>query len=133
METALTLRTFQRADLAIVAPWFDDPATQRYLCGPQWPDRPIITESIPTAAGSLAFVVDPRLRRGGLGRAMLSALMGRPELRFVKLFEAGVDPSITASRRCLEAAGFHLRSPEPDVEGMLYYRAQGGCSRWPGR
>lgn len=47
----------------------------------------------------------------------------RPELRFVELFEAGVEPVNFASRRCLEAAGFRLRSDQPDFEGMLYYRA----------
>jgi len=49
---------------------------------------------------------------------------GQPELRYVELFEAGVEPENTASRRCLEAAGFHLRSEQPDYEGMLYYRAR---------
>ena len=35
----------------------------------------------------------------------------------------GVEPENVACRRCLEAAGFSMRSPEPDYEGMLYYRA----------
>jgi hypothetical protein len=54
---------------------------------------------------------------------MITALTRQPELRFVELFEAGVEPDNTASRRCVEAAGFHLPSLEPDCEGMLYYRA----------
>jgi ribosomal protein S18 acetylase RimI-like enzyme len=87
------------------------------------PDGPIITEAIDVATGSIAFAVDPGHRRRGLGRAMITALMRRPELRFVELFEAGVEPENTASRRCLEGAGFHPRSKQPDCEGMLYYRA----------
>ena len=49
--------------------------------------------------------------------------MLRSELAHVQLFEAGVEPENVASRRCLEAAGFRLRSDQPDFEGMLYYRA----------
>jgi RimJ/RimL family protein N-acetyltransferase len=75
------------------------------------------------ATGSIAFVIDPQLRRRGLGRAMIAAVTQQPELQLVELFEAGVEPANTASRRCLEDAGFHVRTDEPDYEGMLYYRA----------
>jgi ribosomal protein S18 acetylase RimI-like enzyme len=75
------------------------------------------------ATGSIAFAVDPAVRRRGIGRVMIAALLARPELAFVALFEAGVEPENVACRRCLEAAGFGVRSPEPDFEGMLYYRA----------
>jgi hypothetical protein len=54
---------------------------------------------------------------------MISALIHQPELGFVELFEAGVEPEYVGSRRCLEAVGFGLRSEKPDFEGMLYYRA----------
>ena len=93
------------------------------IYGGEGPEGAIITESIDLATGSIAFVIDPSLRRRGLGRAMLRALPRRPELQFVELFEAGVEPENLASRLCLEAAGFRLRSQEPDCEGMLYYRA----------
>ncbi len=91
--------------------------------GGEGPHGPIITESIELATGSIAFVIDPQLRNRGLGRAMIAALRQRPELQFVECFEAGVEPENTACRRCLEAAGFQLRSEQPDCEGMLYYRA----------
>jgi ribosomal protein S18 acetylase RimI-like enzyme len=91
--------------------------------GGEGPDGPLITESIEVATGSIAFAVDPALRRRGVGRAMIAALLARPELAFVALFEAGVEPENVACRRCLEAAGFSVHSPEPDYEGMLYYRA----------
>ena len=84
---------------------------------------PIILETIEALTGAIAFVVDPALRGRGFGRAMIAALWGRPELRRVELFEAGVEPENTASRRCLQAAGFAVSSPRPDFEGMLYYRA----------
>jgi RimJ/RimL family protein N-acetyltransferase len=86
-------------------------------------EGPVITESIEVTTGSIAFAVDPALRRRGVGRVMIAALLARPELAFVELFEAGVEPENVACRRCLEGAGFCVRSPEPDCEGMLYYRA----------
>jgi len=86
----------------------------------------MITDAIDVATGSIAFVVDPDLRRRRLGRAMITALTRRPELRFVELFEAGVEPENTASGRCLEAAGFRPRSQQPDFEGMLYYISRRG-------
>lgn len=91
--------------------------------GGEGPDGPVITESIEVTTGSIAFVVDPPLRRRGVGCMMLTALLARPELAFVALFEVGVEPENVASRRCLERAGFCARTPEPDYEGMLYYRA----------
>jgi hypothetical protein len=39
----------------------------------------------------------------------------------VELFEAGVEPENHASGHTLEAAGFRLRSANPDGEEMLYY------------
>jgi RimJ/RimL family protein N-acetyltransferase len=91
--------------------------------GGEGPNGPIILETIQAVTGSIAFVIDPQMRGRGLGRAMISAMLARSEPRDVELFEAGVEPQNTASRRCLEATGFEPRSPEPDFEGMLYYRA----------
>lgn len=51
--------------------------------GGEGPDGPIITEAIEVATGSIAFVVDRALRRRGVGRAMIAALLARPELAFV--------------------------------------------------
>jgi RimJ/RimL family protein N-acetyltransferase len=91
--------------------------------GDEGPPGPIIIETIDVPTGSIAFAVDPSRRRRRLGRAMIAALLRRPELGCVQLFEAGVEPENVASRRCLEAAGFNPRSERPDFEGMLYYRA----------
>ncbi len=85
------------------------------------PGGPVVTEAISGPAGAIAFVVDPRLRRQHVGRAMLHALLAHPALADVRLFGAGVSPENQGSRRCLEAAGFRLHSVEPDWEGMLYY------------
>jgi GNAT superfamily N-acetyltransferase len=91
--------------------------------GGEGPDGPVVTESIEVTTGSIAFAVDPAVRRRGIGRATITALLALPELAFVELFEAGVALENVACRRCLERAGFCARSPKPDYEGMLYYRA----------
>ena len=98
------------------------------ICDGEAPDGPIVTETIEVATGSIAFVVDPVVRGRRFGRAMIGALMVRPELAAVQLFEAGVEPENVASRRCLRAAGFRPRSQRPDFEGMLYYCAWRGES-----
>ena len=90
--------------------------------GGEGPGGPIVTEAVEVVTGSIAFAVDPDQRRGGLGWAVIQALMLRSELARVQLFEAGVEPENVGSRRCLEAAGFRLRSDQPDFDGMLYYR-----------
>jgi RimJ/RimL family protein N-acetyltransferase len=90
--------------------------------GGEGPHGPIIVETIDAVTGAIAFVIAPQLRGRGLGRAMIAAMLARSELRDAELFEAGVEPPNTASRRSLEAAGFELGSEQPDPEGMLYYR-----------
>jgi RimJ/RimL family protein N-acetyltransferase len=70
-----------------------------------------VTQTDDITTGAIAFTVAPEHRRRGLGRAMIAALMQRPELHVVELFEAGGEPDNTPSRRCLEAAGYALRSP----------------------
>lgn len=56
--------------------------------GGEGPDGPVITESIEVATGSIAFAVDPALGRRGVGRMIIAALLARPVLAFVALFEA---------------------------------------------
>jgi RimJ/RimL family protein N-acetyltransferase len=92
--------------------------------GGEGSDGPTILETIDAVTGAIAFMIAPELRGRGLGRAMIAAMVARSELRHVELFEAGVEAQNTASRRCLQAAGFELGSERPDVEGMLYYRVR---------
>ncbi len=94
------------------------------IYGGEGPDGPVVLDTIEAITGAIAFTIDPTRRRQGLGTRMIRALIGHADLAAVELFEAGVEPHNTASRRCLEAAGFQLRSVEPDFEGMLYYHAR---------
>jgi hypothetical protein len=68
-------------------------------------------------------VSDPALRSRGLGRAMTAEPSDQLELLVAELFEAGVEPEKPASRRCIRASGFELRSPRADFEGMVQYCA----------
>jgi len=91
--------------------------------GGEGSDGPIILETIDAVTGSIAFAIDPTRRRQRLATRMIQALTHHPDLSAVELFEAGVEPESDGSRGALEAAGFRLRTAEPDCEGMLYYRA----------
>lgn len=84
-------------------------------------DGPTIDESAEVTTGSIAFVIDPAARGHGTGRSMIGALVARPELSEVRMFEAGVEPENIASICCLSAAGFQPHNREPDYEGMLYF------------
>jgi RimJ/RimL family protein N-acetyltransferase len=83
-------------------------------------DGPIYGASLERPTGSIAYVVDPKLRNRGWARAMITELMNRRELEVVRIFEAGVEPENVASIRCLFAAGFALENTDPDFENMLY-------------
>ncbi len=89
--------------------------------GGEGDDGPIVLETIEAITGAIAFTIDPARRRQGLATSMIRALIDHPDLSTVELFEAGVEPENRPSRRTLEAAGFHLRSAEPDCEEMPYY------------
>lgn len=174
MTSPLELRALTRDDLALVRSWFEDADTQRFLGGPDWPERMLelgeqsigqefrgavqtgmlhylatvaeqpvgyvdcgttdrwavydeassdgpIRETRDLITGYLAMCVDPAGRRQGVGRAMLAALVARPEVAAVRRFAAGVEPANQACVRCLHAAGFRPYSTEPDYEDMLYY------------
>lgn len=166
-----TLRTFTRADLEVVEPWFDDPDTRRFLGDRHWPGAmldlaetavgrefrgalqtgayrflavrggaavgyidcgtfdcwtpPVLSRSrlevIEGPAGSIAFVVAPSARRQGVAKAMIEALLARPELADLRIVGAGVEPDNTASIATLTSAGFAPQLESPDDEGMLYF------------
>jgi RimJ/RimL family protein N-acetyltransferase len=75
----------------------------------------------PGPVASFALVVDPARQREGYGRAMIRALIERPEMRDVRVYEAAAEPDNPASIRCLEAAGLQAVGGGPDWEGMLPY------------
>lgn len=169
----LRLVPFERDQLALVGPWFEDPETQRRLGGPGWPcqmldlaDQPLghfrgavetgryrwlawdhekavgyidcgtfdrwttweggpqgggVISTVDVPSASIAYVVDPALRRRGYGAAMIGRLRELPELAHVRLFAAGVEPGNSGSVACLVSAGFEPWGPGPDWEGIVYY------------
>ena len=101
--------------------------------GGEGADGPIVLATSDAITGAISFTIDPARRREGLATRMVRALIDHPDLSTVELFEAGVEPGNAASRRCLAAAGFELRSVQPDFEGMLYYHVWRRDMRGPRR
>jgi RimJ/RimL family protein N-acetyltransferase len=88
--------------------------------GSDW-DHPVVSDVVEAPSMSLTLVVDPARRRRGYGTATLRAIVEHPDVSHIQLFFGGVEQDNVASIACLTRAGFHLRSPEPDFEGMLFY------------
>ncbi len=133
----------------VYATWFPDPELALRLETPtqQWlqyvtttpgtfawlvydATMPVALVQLDTTAeriGSIAFAVNPSLRRQGYGTAVLRALLTRPETARLQQIDAMVELDNAASRRCLSAAGFVLLSEQPDEDGFLQYTRRSGC------
>lgn len=86
------------------------------------PEGPILSDADPRLSMGLAYLVDPDRWRQGYGRSALQAVVTHPDAGDVQTFFCGIDADNHASRHCAASAGFTLPDPEPDHEGMLYYR-----------
>jgi hypothetical protein len=142
METALTLRTFQRADLAIVAPWFDDPATQRYLGGPRWPATMLERGEGAVGQEFRGAVQTGVYRYLALARRQVVGYVdcGTFDRCTVYGGEGPDGPIITESIPPTRCRGGAWRRPastfaplSPTSRGCSTTEPRGGCSRWPGR
>lgn len=88
--------------------------------GSDW-DHPVVSDVVAVPSMALALVVDPRRRRDGFGSVTLRAVIEHPETLGVRLFYGGVEAENASAIACVRRAGFRLRSPEPDFEGMLHF------------
>jgi len=86
------------------------------------PHGALLSDEDSRTAMGLAYVVDPTRWRHGYGHAAINAVLHHPAVTDVRTFFCGIDADNHASRRCAEAAGLRLVDPQPDHEGMLYYR-----------
>jgi len=75
-------------------------------------------ECYDNGTAGFSFLVAPSVRRRGIGVRILSELDRIDVLRETHTYIGGISPSNTASRRCLEKAGFCV-GDRPDHEGML--------------
>lgn len=129
------------ADLPIVAPWFDDKETQRWLGGQDWPaqglglqgpDRQLFLalddalpvglldcETYPDGSASFALVTAPDRRNHGLGRAMLGLLIAEPRYAGIKCFFAGIERDNVASAALMKRFGF--AEGEEDEDGFTHF------------
>ena len=139
----IVLRPPNEADIATLEGWFEDAELRNRLGGVlpvrEWcefvahePDYfALLAWDADTPVGFAAFevyegrwasmfhLVDPQLRNRGYGKAILRALLARPELDPLGWIEASVEPDNVASIRCFRSAGFEQPSPEPDADGLL--------------
>jgi ribosomal protein S18 acetylase RimI-like enzyme len=129
------------ADLPIVAPWFDNPETQRWLGGRDWPrqglglvgpDRQLFLaldgtlpvglldcETYPDGSASFALVTAPEQRNRGVGRAMLGLLIGEPRYAGTTCFFAGIERGNLASAALMKCFGFI--EGEEDEDGFTHF------------
>ena len=103
MIDSVVLGRLTTRDLPAIVGWFRDPDTSRFL------------------AGRIGRRDRARPSPGRLATRMIRALIDHPDPQHGRVVRSGVEPENHASRRTLEAAGFHLRSPGPDCEEMLPY------------
>jgi L-amino acid N-acyltransferase YncA len=79
---------------------------------------------------AMALLVNPQLRRRGYGKRILQALVNRPETAALKTIEAGVEWDNVASLHCFTSAGFAIKDPKPDKDGIitLIYARHEACA-----
>ena len=68
--------------------------------------------------GGIAILVDPTMRRQGVGTAALRALVSHRPLGAVRRWRASVEPGNAASRGVFAAAGFRT-DDAVDTEGLI--------------
>lgn len=73
---------------------------------------------------SVSYVVAPAMRQRGFGRALINALMARPDLADVHTFWAGIEEANMASRACAESVGFARVGPDPLYPKAIHYRRE---------
>lgn len=143
---AITMRPFQRADNRVIARWFDDPASRRWLESP-WSDDEL--ELMAQEANGREYVaiagdgrivgaigcylplpsnpchvlsavhVDPGLRRRGIAAAMLGWLLEAHATG--QQWQTLVEPANAPMTRLLAGAGWKRASGPPDAHGFLTY------------
>ncbi len=137
----LSLRPMIAADLPVVAPWFDETETQRWLGGHDWPkqglglvgpDRQLflaLDDALPVGlldcetyrdgSASFALLTAPSLRNRGIGRAMLDLLLSEPRYASVECFFAGIEQGNVASAAIMKRFGFI--EGEADEDGFTHF------------
>lgn len=142
-DTGIDLRPCQSEHLPIFQSWFQDEElnrrveglSQRYLDYVATTPRQyacvayeydvavgfIVFGLEDAAPASFMFFVRPDLRHQGYGKRILARALAAPEVADIDVWEAGIEPDNTASRRCVEAIGFTAQGRDPDWPDFLRY------------
>jgi RimJ/RimL family protein N-acetyltransferase len=122
-------RPLRAEDLRDVEAWFDDPETQRWLGGREWPRRLLDLAAVPDRCAllftrhggpvalldlerneddtaAIAVVVAPTHRRQGVACTILSSLFALPEAKDLVEVVGEVEDGNVASQQLLRSAGF---------------------------
>lgn len=75
----------------------------------------------PDRTGSFLIVVEPSLRRRGLGTRIVRALLTHPDVSQLRRLDGYVEHDNIAAQHCLRAAGFTQEGDGPDPEGFLAF------------
>jgi L-amino acid N-acyltransferase YncA len=136
------LRSFTSTDLLSVQNWFTESETRRWLGDISWLGNSLrlanknknrhvlafIEENLVVAMvdvecasdgrAFLALVVDPKIRRRGVGRSVLKSLLTYPAFAEIREFCGGVEKGNLASAALMKSLGFTPGSNEPDKDGF---------------
>lgn len=141
--TDLIFKPIEEEDLDLLASWFVDPDTRRWVepPTPQWfryihaglenhawilydAGRPVGLVQLDIAAdhtGYFAMVTNPAFRQRGYGRRMLQALIKMQHPGAMQRIVGTVEPENIGSIRCMLSPGFLQDSAQPDAEGFLRF------------
>jgi GNAT superfamily N-acetyltransferase len=137
----LAPRPLRGNDLTTIEPWFDDPETQRWLGGRDWPSRlaqlaeqpgrfallyargeePVALldiERYDDGTAAVAVVVSPRHRRQGIAASILGSIFDLPEVAGVEEVFGEVEQGDTAGERLVCAAGLVPEARATTDEGF---------------
>jgi RimJ/RimL family protein N-acetyltransferase len=124
-------RPLRAEDLRDVEAWFDDPETQRWLGGREWPRRLLDLAAAPDRfallftqhgdpvalldlerndddTAAIACVVAPTHRRQGIAHTILHSLFALPEAKDLVEVVGEVEDGNVASQQLLRSGGFEF-------------------------
>ncbi|MSN98586.1 GNAT family N-acetyltransferase [Bacillus paralicheniformis] len=148
MSNIEELRLFRKEDIEWLQTWFDDAEVKRRLEGmmplDEWfnfadgnenyrvwaalkegkPVGAVMVEVEEDSTGNIALLVDPLLRGGGYGKALIKRTMALPEMNRINKWFAGIEEDNKRCLACFRSVGYSLEHDQPDEDGyysLIYF------------